>query len=212
MAEKGKKSRGKIMKRKVSDLCVLMLALFQLNASATAQSNTSTSPLNPAELSYKTLPANITVAVGEPAVFRCGVSPASKVTFTLHGSHGNHSLTCPGEPVNDIPQALYGSCQVKREELQAVWTMRGTSYSDDSTRVECQQQNHPDAPAAFLHVYDNGASLAIIIGCAIGGFFGALLVFGLSYTMLQRSETLQRCFRGDESENDDITIITKDEN
>lgn len=46
----------------------------------------------------------------------------------------------------------------------------------------------------FSSLLDNGSSYDILIGCVIGGFFGILLVFGLSYTMLQRSETLQKCF------------------
>lgn len=66
--------------------------------------NTSSTP-NPAILQYHTRPVNITVAVGEPAVFTCGVPEASpNLTFILYGSHGNYSLTCPKGHVEDIPQ------------------------------------------------------------------------------------------------------------
>ncbi|KAK1895665.1 Basement membrane-specific heparan sulfate proteoglycan core protein [Dissostichus eleginoides] len=166
---------------------------------------------NPAALRYLTRPADLTVAVGDLAVFSCGVPRASPTfTFTFYGSHGNYSLTCPSGHVEDIPQALYGSCGSKKGELLAVWTLKGTSYSDNGTRVVCQQPNNPAAPAAVLHVYDDGRSYSILIGCVIGGFFGILLVFGLSYLMLRRSETLQTWFRGSQPEDDMNTIVTKE--
>ncbi|XP_069549106.1 uncharacterized protein [Brachyistius frenatus] len=198
-------------KRKDSHIFLLFLAVLQMSTPSTAQNTTTTSASNPAALSYRTRPADVTVEVGESAVFRCGVPEASpNLTFTLYGSHGNYSLTCPQGFVEDIPQALYGSCDMKRGESVAVWTLRGTSFSDNGTRVICQQPKNPNAPAAVLHVYDNGTSSAILIGCVIGGFFGILLVFGLSFAMLQRSETLQKCFRGKETEDDMATIVTKD--
>ncbi|XP_029306766.1 uncharacterized protein LOC115020877 isoform X2 [Cottoperca gobio] len=195
--------------RKVSHICLLVLTLLQLTAPSSAE-NTTTSAPNPVALSYRTRPADVTVAVGKPAVFRCGVPKAStNLTFTFYGNHRNYSLTCPSGYVEDIPQALYGSCDMKKDELLAVWTLKGTSFSDNGTRVVCQHSENPDAPAAVLHVYDDGTSYAILIGCTIGGFFGILLVFGLSYTMLLRSETLQKCFRGKEPE-DMNTIVTKE--
>lgn len=35
---------------------------------------------------------------------------------------------------------------------------------------------------------------AILIGCTVGGFFATILVFGLLYILLQRSESFQKCF------------------
>lgn len=209
-------------KRKVSHKCLLLLllALLHITTPSSAQTNTSTtttttttttSAPDAAAISYRTRPADVNVAVGEPAVFRCGVPKASpNLTFTFYGSHGNYSLTCPSGHMEDIPQALYGSCDMKKGESLAVWTLKGTSFSDNGTRVVCQHSKNPNAPAAVLHVYDKGTNFAILIGCAIGGFFGILLVFGLSYTMLQRSETLQRCFRGKATEDDMTTIVTKE--
>lgn len=199
-------------KKKVLYICLLQLALLQITTPSSAQNTTTTtSAPNPAALSYRTRPRDVTVAVGEPAVFRCGVPKASpNFTFTFYASHGNYSLTCPSGHVEDIPQALYGSCEMKKGESLAVWTLKGTSFSDNGTRVVCQQSKNPDEPAAYLHVYANGTSYAALIGCAIGGFFGILLVFGLLYIMLQRSETLQKCFRGKETEDDMTTIVTKE--
>lgn len=51
------------------------------------------------------------------------------------------------------PQALSGSCATEGGELVAVWTLKGTSYSDNGTRVICQRSNSPDTLAAILHVY-----------------------------------------------------------
>ncbi|XP_041798673.1 uncharacterized protein LOC121610563 [Chelmon rostratus] len=204
-----KRREGEMRKKtNVSHICLLLLAVLQITTPSSAQ---NTSAPNPAALIYHTRPADVSVAVGDPAVFHCGVPKESpNLTFTYYGSHGNYSLTCPYGHVEDIPQALYGSCHMKKGESLAVWTLKGTSFSDNGTRVVCQQAENPDAPAAYLHVYDNGTSYATLIGCTIGGFFGVLLVAGLSYTMLQRSETLQKCFRGKETEDDMSTIVTKD--
>lgn len=69
---------------------------------------TAISTPNPAAPSFLTHPADITVALGEPAVFRCGVPEASpNITFTFYGSHGNYSLTCPHGHVEDIPQVRW---------------------------------------------------------------------------------------------------------
>ncbi|KAI3361358.1 hypothetical protein L3Q82_013539, partial [Scortum barcoo] len=157
-------------------------------------------------LSFLTRPANVTAALKEPAVFRCGVSIASQnLTFNFYGQ-ANYSLNCPNGHVEDIPRALYGSCEMQKEELVAVWTLKGTSYSDNGTRVMCRQSNNTDEPAAYLHVYQSSISKAILIGCTIGGFFGILLVFGLVFSVLRRSQTLQRCFRGKQEEEDMDTI------
>ncbi|XP_010790944.1 uncharacterized protein [Notothenia coriiceps] len=209
-------------RRKVFNMCLLLLALFQITAPSSAENSianipttttttTTTSAPNPAALRYLTHPADLKVAVGDPAVFSCGVPRASPTfTFTFYGSHGNYSLTCPSGHVEDIPQALYGSCGSKKGESLAVWTLKGTSYSDNGTRVVCQQPNNRAAPAAVLQVYDDGRSYFILIGCVIGGFFGILLVFGLLYFMLRRSETLQTWFRGSQPEDDMNTIVTKE--
>ncbi|XP_040901357.1 uncharacterized protein LOC121186639 [Toxotes jaculatrix] len=208
-------------KRTVSPVCMLLLALLQITTPSSAQNitttivpvtttTTSTSAPNPAALSYRTHPVDIIVAVGEPAVFSCGVPETfPNLTFIFYGSHGIYNLTCPYGHEEDIPQALYGSCYVKNGESLAVWTLRGTSFSDNGTRVMCQQLNNRDTPAAVLYVYDNGSSYATLIGCTIGGFFGILLVFGLSYITLQRSERFQKCFRG-KDEDDLTTIVSKD--
>ncbi|KAG7474762.1 hypothetical protein JOB18_016370 [Solea senegalensis] len=217
-------------RRKVSHFCSLLLALLHITTPSSAQNtttatstvrsptttttatSTSTSAPSPVALGYRTRPANITVVVGEPAEFRCGVPEDSpSLVFTYYSSHGNYSITCPNGHVEDIAQALYGKCDVKNGELLAVWTLQGTSFSDNDTRVVCQQPNNPDSLTAVLNVYDNGTAFATLIGCTIGAFFGILLVFALSYTMIWRSERCQRCFRGSEREDDMITIVSKDD-
>lgn len=199
--------------RKVSQICLLPLALLLLTPPSSATNNTTatTSASPAAALRYSTRPTNLTVAVGEPAVFRCGVpKESSNLTMILYSSHGNYSLTCPQGHMEDIPQALYGSCEEEGGESLAVWTLKGTSYSDNGTRVVCQQLGNPLSTTAVLRVYDNGTNYAILIGCTIGGFFGILLVFALLFMMLQRSETLQECFRGKQTEEDMTTIVEKE--
>lgn len=196
--------------RKVSHVCLLLLALLHVVTPSSAQ-NTTTSAPDSAGLSYRTRPVNVSAAVGEPAEFRCGVPEASpNLTFTFYGSHSNHSLTCPHGHVEYIPEALYGSCEMKDGESLAVWTLRGTSFPDNDTKVVCQQLKNPDAVAAFLHVYDNGTTYSLLIGCVIGGFFGLLLVVGLLYAVLYRSDSFWKCLGGTDTEDDMTTIVTKD--
>lgn len=199
-------------KMKVSHVYLGLLVLLQITTPSSADNTTNTSAVNqPAGLSYKTRPADIRVAVGEPAVFRCGVPIASpNLTLTFYGSHRNYSLTCPDGKIEDIAQALYGSCDEKGEEMLAVWTLKGTSFSDNGTRVVCQQSNNPEAPVAVLHVFDDGTSYATLIGCTIGGFFGMMLVAFLAYLMVRRSQTLQDCFSVQQTEDDMDTIVTKE--
>ncbi|XP_028281450.1 uncharacterized protein LOC114448601 [Parambassis ranga] len=206
--EKRKKAEMR-MKRNVSHICLLLLAVVQISTPSSAQNTTTT--VNPAALSYRTQPAGVRVAVGEPAVFRCGVPAAfPNLTFTYYGSHGTYILKCPHGYVEDVPQALYGSCDVKNGESLSVWTLRKPSLSDNGTRVICQQLKNPLALAAVLHVYDNSTSYSTLIGCTIGGFFGILLVFGLLYIILLRSQRLQKCFGGSETEDDMTEIVSKD--
>ncbi|XP_051813157.1 uncharacterized protein LOC127536532 [Acanthochromis polyacanthus] len=205
-----KKRRGEMRKKKVSRVCLLLLALLHVGTPSSAQ-NTITAAPNSAGLGYRTRPVDVLVAVGEPAEFRCGVPATSpNLTFTFYGSHGNYSLTCPQGHVEDIPEALYGSCDMKDGESLAVWTLRGTSFPDNDTKVVCQQLKNPDAVAAVLHVYDDGTTYSVLIGCVIGGFFGILLVFGLLYAVLYRSESFWKCFRGTDTEDDMTSIVTKD--
>lgn len=144
-------------------------------------------------------------------MFRCGVPEASpRITFNFSGNIGNYSLKCPLGHVKDIPHALYGSCEVTTGESLAVWTLKGTSLSDNGTRVRCQQPDNPKAAAAVLFVYDSGTNKLILIGCTIGGFFGMMLVLGFVFVMMRRSETLQKCYRGADPEDDMNTIVTKE--
>lgn len=200
--------------KRLPHVWLLLLTLIQIYTPTSALNTTRTpitSPLNPAALVYRTRPSNITVAVGEPAVFRCGVPETSpNLTFTLYGSQGNYSLTCPGGHIENIPLALYGHCEMKSGQSLAVWTIKGTSFPDNGTRVVCQQSHNPEKRSAVLQVYDNGLNRAVLIGCVIGGFFGTVLLALLAVLTLQRSETFQSCFRGKGAEGDLDTIVTKE--
>ncbi|TMS11031.1 hypothetical protein E3U43_020024 [Larimichthys crocea] len=190
--------------RKVSRMCLLLLGLLQITTPSSAENNKTS-------LSYLTRPADIRVPVGDPAVFRCGVPQAAEnLTFTFHQSQKSYNLTCPNGHNEEIALGLYGTCDQKDGELLAVWNLKGTSFSDNGTTVVCQQSNNPEVLVAVLHVYDDGLSYAILIGCTIGGFFGTVLVAGLTYIMVRRSVTLQECFKGKEEEDDMNTIVTKE--
>lgn len=73
----------------------------------TVSTTTTSAPISPA-LGFRTRPANVTVPLGEPAVFFCGVPRTHpNITFTLYGSHRNYSLTCPYGRVEDITQVTW---------------------------------------------------------------------------------------------------------
>ncbi|KAK6326565.1 hypothetical protein J4Q44_G00022100 [Coregonus suidteri] len=145
-----------------------------------------------AQNNYTTRPNNLTVAAGKPAAFQCGVTPPPRqLNFTLYGSHGNRTLICPGNHTDYLAaQSIKGYCNNTGKELFAMWLISRTSHSDNNTQ--------------------DSSYFATLIGCVIGGFFGILIVFGLSYTVLRRSERFQRCFRGKDREDDVTTMVTKD--
>ncbi|XP_036798921.1 uncharacterized protein LOC110538617 [Oncorhynchus mykiss] len=195
-----------LMKRRIMSVCgmtgpglglsVFLLALLHLQCSA--QNN------------YTTLPNNVSVAVGKPAAFQCGVSPPRQLNFTLYGSHRNITLICPGDHTEYLAaQSIKGYCDNTGKELFAIWLISGTSRSDNHTRVVCESSGRPLVDG-YLWVYEDGSYFATLIGCVIGGFFGILIVFGLSYTVLRRSERFQLCFRGKDREDDVTTMVTKD--
>ncbi|XP_077453722.1 uncharacterized protein LOC144072519 [Stigmatopora argus] len=189
------------------NICALLLILVLIITPLSAQNTTTASTNRSSEISIR--PVDVSVFVGDPAVFICAVPETSVVTFALFGDHGNYSLTCPGGNVDDIPQAIYGRCQIKKRLSLAVWTIKGTSNTDNHTKVVCQLPNGGDSFTAILRVYDDGRNLAILIGCVIGGFFGSLLVFALSFAILKRSKAFQKCFRGKEDD-DTMSIIDKE--
>lgn len=80
----------------------ILLAVSAVNTTSTT---TTTSTQNPAALSYSPRPADVTVTVGTPAVFLCGVPKASpNLTFTFYGSHRNYELICPYGHMKEISQ------------------------------------------------------------------------------------------------------------
>lgn len=199
------------------------LAFLQITKHTSAQNSTSTPSTTPVPSSaspqppnvthdqsqiYISPPINVTVDLGDPAGFWCSVPRSSEgLTFTWFGSSHNYTLSCPSGHIEDIPQALVGLCKVHLDELLAAWILKGTSIPDNGTRVVCQRRGHPAAPAAYLHVHNNGSGNSLLIGLAVGGFFGVLTVFGLFYLLLTKSERLQICFRGKDEELEDVTEI-----
>ncbi|KAL2084464.1 hypothetical protein ACEWY4_019982 [Coilia grayii] len=156
---------------------------------------------------YTHKPGNITSQSGESASFKCGISSSSspKVIFTVQGNN-NKSMSCPGNTSEEwTVKSLQWSCSVTDGEVLAVWTISGTSLPDNGTMFRCQAQGQPDA-VGYLWVYVSSSYFGILIGCVIGGFFGILIVFGLTYIFLQKSETFRECF-GEKQEDDECTIV-----
>ncbi|XP_064161573.1 uncharacterized protein LOC135237927 isoform X2 [Anguilla rostrata] len=161
-------------------------------------------------LSYTVVPRNVSQDVGKAATFLCGVSPetaATRVDFTIYRRHGNYSVLCPGEPLSLPSQGLNGYCEVKGEELRAVWSVAYNSRKDNGTYVACRPTGLSPA-FAYLTVKENSSYFAALIGCVIGGFVGILAVFGLVYLGMRRSERFRKCLKGQTSQ-DDLSTITE---
>lgn len=155
---------------------------------------------------YTKKPENITAATGDSATFPCGVKKsAGKVDFTIQGNN-NKTMSCPGNDTNVWQvESLKWSCSETTNEILATWTIIGTSLPDNGTMFRCKAQGQPEV-VGHLHVFVNSSYFGVLIGCVIGGFFGILIVFGLIYVFLQRSETFRECFRG-KQEDDERTIV-----
>ncbi|KAJ8287620.1 hypothetical protein COCON_G00002790 [Conger conger] len=165
-------------------------------------------PVSPA-LSYTSIPLNVTQDSGKVANFLCGVSPetaTTRVEFTIHRRHGNYSVLCPGEPMSLPSQGLNGYCEVKGQELRAGWSIAYSSRRDSDTYVVCEPTGLSPT-YAYLTVKGNNSYFSAFIGCVVGGFLVILLIFGLAYLGMRRSESLRRCFKGQMTEDDLSTII-----
>lgn len=194
------------MKRRVPRgevcLCFGLLLLLQLPVPSTAQT-------------FGSLLQNITVRVGQPAVFYCDYPMSSYITFSFSGAIGNYTLNCSSSGTNNgltsptVRPPLSGACQpASPGRNQAVWTMGVTTNSDDWSRLTCSSPGLPPV-RAVLRVQDK-SSVATMLACVLGGFFGVLVLIVLAYLAVKRSPRLQRIFRGDDADKDDISIVTKD--
>ncbi|XP_063054317.1 uncharacterized protein LOC134448566 [Engraulis encrasicolus] len=175
--------------------------LVYLNLSWSLQDSTYT---------YK--PENITSASGDSATFKCGISSSSSsssssslLVFSIQGNN-NITMSCPGNVSESWTiEALKWSCSVTDGKVLAVWTVTGTSLPDNGTVFRCQVEGQPDA-VGYLWVYVSSSYFGVLIGCVIGGFFGILIVFGLIWIFLQKSESFRECFGGKQEE-DECTIV-----
>ncbi|KAI4889095.1 hypothetical protein NFI96_018624 [Prochilodus magdalenae] len=158
-------------------------------------------------MNYTIVPQNVTINSGKSATFRCGAAPFSgpeRLNFTVQRPDANYSLSCPGDRVNIPSLLLNGQCEVKSSEIIATWEITNLVTKLSDTVFKCQIDGVGDK-YAFLWVQGNGAYYAMLFGCVMGGFFGILIIFGLTYISLKRSERLQNCFKG-RAEDDVMTV------
>ncbi|KAG9335407.1 hypothetical protein JZ751_004728 [Albula glossodonta] len=161
-------------------------------------------------LTYTSAPHNISQESGKPVSFLCGVSPETaslKLNFTIYSHYGNHSLFCPGGTVNLQPEGLKGHCEVKGQELRALWSIAHSMPRDDGTLVVCRSTGLPPA-YGYLTLNERDSYFATLIGCVVGGFFGILVIFGFAFLGLKRSEKCRRLLKG-RSTQDDISVIAE---
>ncbi|KAK6469806.1 hypothetical protein HHUSO_G32221 [Huso huso] len=165
-----------------------------------------------AENSFLNSPQNMTIARGTTALFTCAVK-ASQTNDSLaigfkSKSAGNYNmLKCQGG-TNEVTMVsnVEGRCKKNGDTLEASWRIAIALMSDNETMVICNAPGIKNT-TAYLFVYDNNHNQTIV-GCAIGGFFGIIIVFGFTYLLLKRSERFQKCLKGKPVDDETTTTYT----
>ncbi|MFT7800680.1 hypothetical protein AGIG_G5083 [Arapaima gigas] len=158
---------------------------------------------------YSRLPVNVTQEPGKTVTFVCGVSPSNTtLNFTLYDSHVVSTLSCPAGSPSQPSQVISGRCESNAQEVWGVWSLSYTVSGKNGTYVMCQGTHLPPV-YSFLYIQESKSYFAILVGCVMGGFFGFIVIFGLGFIALKRSERLQRCFKG-KTPQDDITTIVEE--
>ncbi|KAG9283689.1 hypothetical protein AMEX_G2487 [Astyanax mexicanus] len=148
---------------------------------------------------YTIIPQNVTISTGNLGTFRCGVTQMPPINFTAQRPDRNYTLTCPGPALNFPILALSGHCTGTAPDIIATWNMANVASNVNGTVFRCQAVGLSDK-YAYLWITGSSKYYAMLFGCVMGGFFGILIIFAVSYVSLKRSERLQNCFKGQDED------------
>ncbi|KAK1806725.1 hypothetical protein P4O66_005223 [Electrophorus voltai] len=95
--------------------------------------------------------------------------------------------------------SLSGYCEVTNLEAIAIWELSNVGSDSNDIPLVCHTSGLTDK-YGYLFVNGNSKYYAMLFGCVMGGFFGILIVFGVTYITLKRSERFQNCFKGREED------------
>ncbi|XP_076869050.1 uncharacterized protein LOC143519476 [Brachyhypopomus gauderio] len=162
-------------------------------------------------VNFTVVPQNVTVALGKSASFQCGISSPKEVSFnfTVCRPEANYTLTCPGRSINFQTLSLSGYCQVNNTEALATWDLSTVGSDSNGIHIVCHTNGLTDKHA-YLFIDGSSKYYAMLFGCVMGGFFGILIVFAVTYITLKKSEKFQTCFKG--KEEDDIPTVAENTN
>ncbi|KAK3541373.1 hypothetical protein QTP86_023073 [Hemibagrus guttatus] len=170
--------------------------------------------------------------MGKSATFTCTVTPKNmSLNFTARLPTTSYVLQCPGKPVKfpsmvrdftllhqiklinlqQIPECrnsaqkngLYGNCESNDVQVTGTWQMSNIGNDVNGTAFTCIGSDLSPV-TGYLWITGASAYYLMLFGCVMGGFFGILIVFGVTYISLKRSEKLQECFKGKDEEEDVI--------
>ncbi|KAG7318021.1 hypothetical protein KOW79_019056 [Hemibagrus wyckioides] len=154
--------------------------------------------------SYSNYPINTTVNMGKSATFTCTVTPNNMtLNFTVRLPQNSYVLQCPGKGIKYPSMGLYGNCEVTGSQVTGTWQMSNIGNDVNGTAFTCVGS---DLSPITGYLWITGASsyYLMLFGCVMGGFFGILIIFGVTYVSLKRSEKLQECFKGKDEDEDVI--------
>lgn len=90
---------------------------------------------------------------------------------------------------------MYGNCDVSPTQISASWQLSNIGSDINSSAFICSVTGL-DVVTGYLIITGASTYFLMLFGCVIGGFFGILIIFILTYVSLKRSEKLRECFKG----------------
>ncbi|KAF7692061.1 hypothetical protein HF521_011028 [Silurus meridionalis] len=159
---------------------------------------------------YSMVPVNTTVYMGKSTTFTCSIVPGNgMLNFTARLPLNSYTLQCPGKNLNFPSMSLYGSCDNKPNQNTASWQMSNIGSDVNGSAFICSGDGL-DVQVGYLWITGASKYYLMLFGCVMGGFFGILIIFGVTYVSLKRSERLQECFKGKPEEEDDIEGVEEE--
>ncbi|KAM9436669.1 uncharacterized protein Hap1MRO34_001064 [Clarias gariepinus] len=145
---------------------------------------------------YVSYPTNTTVNMGKSTTFTCAVQPGNTtMNFTARLPLNTYTLQCPGSNINLPSMSLYGTCDYSATQITATWKMSNIATDVNGTTFTCSPGGLP-VQTGYLWITGASQYFLMLFGCVMGGFFGILIVFSVTYVSMKRSEKFQECFKG----------------
>ncbi|TSK20090.1 hypothetical protein Baya_1638 [Bagarius yarrelli] len=161
-------------------------------------------------MAYTNTPVNTTVNMGKSATFTCTVTPNNMtINFTARLPYNKYELRCPGQSIKFPSMGLYGNCEVTPTQVTGTWQMLNIGNEVNNSAFICTGTGLPEH-VGFLWIAGASKYYLMLFGCVMGGFFGILIIFVVTYVSLKKSEKLQECFKGKGEDDEDIGNVEEE--